>query len=136
MKKTLLIGLLTTFSISAADLSITIDNIANDYGNIRLAIFSEADKDNFPNGEPTIKMTTYAVLGKIHFDTIAAVGTYAISAYHDENNDKVLNMSFFGIPTEPYGFSNDARATFSAPDFEEAQFKLTKSGDKIIFDLQ
>ena len=30
----------------------------------------------------------------------------------------------FGVPTEKYGFSNNARETFSAPSFSSASFEL------------
>jgi uncharacterized protein (DUF2141 family) len=31
-----------------------------------------------------------------------------------------------GVPTEYYGFSNNARRTFSAPSFGESSFNLNK----------
>lgn len=48
----------------------------------------------------------------------------AISAFHDRNDDGVLNTGLFGAPTEPYGASNDARNTFGPPDWEQARIKL------------
>jgi uncharacterized protein (DUF2141 family) len=44
--------------------------------------------------------------------------------YHDENNNRRLDRNFFGIPSEPYGFSNDARNAMRAPTYEEAAFTL------------
>jgi uncharacterized protein (DUF2141 family) len=35
-----------------------------------------------------------------------------------------LDKNYLGIPTEAYGFSNNARRTFSAPSFEEAEINL------------
>jgi uncharacterized protein (DUF2141 family) len=51
-------------------------------------------------------------------------GHYAIKAYHDENNNGTLDTSFFGIPTEHIGFSNNARASLSAPSYKDAAFTL------------
>jgi uncharacterized protein (DUF2141 family) len=51
-------------------------------------------------------------------------GGYAIQAYHDENGNKKLDSNVFGIPTERYGFSNDALGSFGPPRYEEAEFKL------------
>ena len=49
-------------------------------------------------------------------------GTYAISCFHDVNGNGKLDTNFLGIPTEPYGFSNNARPKFRAPNWEEAKF--------------
>lgn len=46
-------------------------------------------------------------------------GRYALAAYHDEDDDDKLKKNLFGIPTEAYGFSNNPRAKWSAPGFEE-----------------
>jgi uncharacterized protein (DUF2141 family) len=42
----------------------------------------------------------------------------------DKNKNGKLDKNYLGIPTEAYGFSNNARRTFSAPSFEEAEVNL------------
>ena len=59
------------------------------------------------------------------------LGTYALSLYHDENNNGMLDTNFFGIPKEPYGFSNDARGTFGPPKYTAAQFEFIKDGQQV-----
>ena len=49
-------------------------------------------------------------------------GRYAIAVVHDENMNGKLDTSRFGIPTEGYGFSNDARALLGPPSFSAASF--------------
>ncbi len=49
-------------------------------------------------------------------------GTYAIAAAHDENMNGKLDTNALGIPTEGYGFSNDAKGWLSAPSFSAASF--------------
>lgn len=51
-------------------------------------------------------------------------GKYAIAAFADINQNGKLDRSFIGKPSEPYGFSNDARHLFGPPDFNEASFEL------------
>ncbi len=48
-------------------------------------------------------------------------GEYAISLYHDEDNNQTLN-TFLKIPTEPYGTSNNAKGKFGPPKWEDAKF--------------
>ena len=50
--------------------------------------------------------------------------TYAISVLHDENNNKKMDTSWIGIPKEGGGASNDARARFGPPKYEDAKFRF------------
>lgn len=49
-----------------------------------------------------------------------AQGRYAVVAYQDENRNGRLDKNFLGLPTEPYGFSNDARGSLGPPSFDAA----------------
>ena len=53
-------------------------------------------------------------------------GVYAISVFHDENNNGELDSNLLRIPKEDYGFSNDARKAFGPPAYEAASFQLDK----------
>lgn len=55
-------------------------------------------------------------------------GFYAIMFYHDANNNNEFD-TFFGLPLEQYGFSQNARPRFSAPSFERVKFKVPKEGE-------
>lgn len=65
----------------------------------------------------------------VTFDQLPS-GTYAIAVFHDKNNNGVLDKNMLGMPVERYGFSNNARETFSAPSFKSASVEL--STDKAI----
>lgn len=49
-------------------------------------------------------------------------GDYAAAVIHDLNGNGKLDRSVFGIPREPYGFSNGA----ARPDFEKARFTISR----------
>lgn len=51
-------------------------------------------------------------------------GTYALAIFHDANDNNELDRAFTGIPTELYGFSNDARGVFGPPDLADQLFKV------------
>jgi uncharacterized protein (DUF2141 family) len=58
----------------------------------------------------------------VSFDGLPA-GTFAISTYQDRNvNGKIDTV--FGIPREPYAFSNGARAMFGPARFQDAAFEI------------
>lgn len=101
-------------------LSLTIDGIRSDYGNVIVMIF--ADAKTFTDFDYT-KAVGYAEL-KASVGAITAEfpelkeGPYAISLFHDENGDQQFNMS--GIyPIEGYGTSN-AKGKYDELSFEEA----------------
>ena len=58
--------------------------------------------------------------GKATFSLKLKEGQYAISAFHDVNDNKELDTNWMGIPKEKYGFSNNARGFMGPPSFEDA----------------
>ena len=57
-------------------------------------------------------------------------GLYAIGLFHDANANGILD-STLGMPTEGYGFSNNAMGFMKAPDFSSAAVRVG-SGEKTI----
>jgi uncharacterized protein (DUF2141 family) len=55
-------------------------------------------------------------------------GTYAVAVYHDADGNHDFNRSALGMPTEGFGFSNDAATRFGVPSFDAVRF-ATKGGD-------
>jgi uncharacterized protein (DUF2141 family) len=49
-------------------------------------------------------------------------GSYALSAFHDQNENGKLDTNFMGLPIEDYGTSRNARGTFGPPSFDDAKF--------------
>jgi len=46
-------------------------------------------------------------------------GNYAISCFHDVNNNGRMDKTFVGIPKEPYGLSGNYTSKFSPPTWAE-----------------
>jgi uncharacterized protein (DUF2141 family) len=51
-------------------------------------------------------------------------GRYAVILLHDEDGDGRLDKNFWGVPTEPYAFSNGAQGFLGPPGFEDAAIEL------------
>lgn len=51
-------------------------------------------------------------------------GRYAISVFHDENNNRKLDTNFLGIPKEAVGASNNASGLMGPPKWKDAVFEL------------
>lgn len=54
-------------------------------------------------------------------------GEYAFSLFHDVNNNGKLDNNFFGIPKEPYGFSNEQKGRFGPPKFDKVKFTVSEN---------
>ncbi len=55
-------------------------------------------------------------------------GRYAVSIFLDVDEDGEFDSNFVGMPTEPFGFSNDAKMRFGKPGFDAASFDLGPDG--------
>lgn len=62
-------------------------------------------------------------------------GKYAVSVFQDLNQNGKLDTNFLGIPTEPYGYSQNPRPRFRAATFEEAAFEYSGKATKIVINL-
>lgn len=109
---------------SCPGIHVTVLNIRNSTGTVACALFESSD--GFP--KEFLRSATNVMVIKIRkaqarcdFEDIPA-GTYAIAVIHDENMNGELDTNMFGIPTEGYGFSRDAKARFGVPSFSDASF--------------
>lgn len=57
-----------------------------------------------------------------------APGRCAISSFHDVNSDGKMGANPFGIPTEPFAFSNNAHGAMGPAAWADANFEV-KAGD-------
>lgn len=120
----LLIGC-ASHAAAGQDLVVTVKNIKNDKGVLVVGLF---DSERSFTKHPMKALTPKAETGTIQvvFHNVKA-GDYAISIFHDANENSVLDMNFIGIPREGFGFSNDAMGAFGPPSFHKAMFSCPAS---------
>lgn len=106
-------------------LTVTIENIKNIEGTLEVGLFNKSDRF-LEEGQAykTISIKVETNSETFVFENLPK-GDYAISLYHDVNENETCDRNFFGIPKEPYAFSNNFRPKFSAPTFKDCQFELT-----------
>jgi uncharacterized protein (DUF2141 family) len=112
---------------AAAVLSVKVDHIAPKGGNLRLALYDERSfaDDNAPAIADKIVPATPSVQ-TVTFDGVPP-GTYAIKMFQDANRNEKFDFNWLGIPSERYGFSNNARPDWmhlSPPRFDAAKIVL------------
>jgi uncharacterized protein (DUF2141 family) len=120
-----LISIVSLFQTKEFDLSVELKGLDSKKGNIRIALYRE--NDNFPSVNKNYKNKVQeASSAEIVFKNLPS-NVYAFAVYHDENANGMLDKNMFGVPTEKYAFSNNARETFSAPSFKSASFDLNQN---------
>ncbi len=98
-------------------IEINVEELVSEGGGIALQLLNE---DNQKVASAYINIGQGAA--KVSFDYLKP-GKYAVKLFHDENGNGKMDTNFLSIPTEGYGFSNNALGILSMPpDFAEMLF--------------
>lgn len=130
MKKNILIivlfisGIITSFAQETYTVTVNFTGMDNDKGKLMVAIYNSENtflRKGYKGSVAAIKDKKATVI----FKDIPK-GVYAVSCFHDENNNKKMDTRIFGIPKEAYGASNDAKGFMGPPKYEDAKFNVTE----------
>jgi len=127
----MLLASLSAFKVEdKGAMKVSLSNIKST-GKIHVAVYRAGE--GFPNQKLKVKsLLGEGINGKceLSFDEIP-FGQYAIAIYQDENGNGELDKGMFGIPEEPFAFSNNFRPRFGGPSFEKCKFDFNKN-DQVI----
>jgi len=125
-----LLGIITVFIATAAfgqhSLTVEVKGLRTQNGCLRFSVFKS--ETGFPE-----KVSFALMKGKIETLKSATAsytfqnlptGTYAVSVYHDEDNNGEMKKNALGIPLEGTAASNDARGKLGPPKFADAKFTI------------
>jgi uncharacterized protein (DUF2141 family) len=118
-----------TAPVSAAEIVVKVTGVGDARGRIGCALYRSAD--GFPMDNTRAVQVWVAADPKgttCRFADIAD-GRYAVSVAHDFNGNGKVDTNFVGIPTEPWGVSNNARPTLRPPKFDEGAFTVAGNQD-------
>lgn len=120
------------------EVRLTINGIRHEDGMLRIAVFNSAS--GFPDHSQALQRHSVAPDGGTdsHSLTLALpeTGEFAVAVYHDVDANQQLNRAALGYPTEPYGFSADARSTFGPPGWKAAAVSIEQSGASLSLTLR
>ncbi|MBE9468293.1 MAG: DUF2141 domain-containing protein [Bacteroidetes bacterium] len=128
MKKTLffIILILMVVSKSSAQthlysLEIQIVGLKSNTGKILLQLFTNKNKIiSKKHAKINNKKCTLSIKN-------LKLGNYLVNYFHDENENKKLDSNWLGIPSEGYGFSNNASGTFGIPSIKDRLFNINRN---------
>lgn len=102
--------------------TVKVSNLESNAGKVFIALYNSQ--------ESFLNKGYKATFAKIENNTCKVVfknvpnGTYAVSLFHDENDNNKMDTIVFGIPKEDYGCSNNARGFMGPPKWEDAKFTV------------
>lgn len=107
--------------------AVTVEGIREVSGSVRVALFdNKRDFLEWPVYTGSTPVEGKAVVVYLHD---VSVGKYGLSVFHDLNNNRELDTNGIGIPTEDFGFGNDAMGLFGPPSFDRASIEV--NGDSV-----
>jgi len=109
-------------SDSTGTITVRVGGLDSNNGTVRAELTT---RENY-NEDGNIRAASLSIQNTSAEWTIEEVpsGTYAVRLYHDANGNGELDTNMFGVPQEPFGFSNNVRGTMGPPSFEKAAFSV------------
>jgi uncharacterized protein (DUF2141 family) len=116
------------------DLGLQLRASVSDSGDISTGIFTR--ESDFPHPpQESAELAASSKTLQVRFTDVEP-GVYALAVYQDRNSDNRLDMTFKGMPLEPWGMSNDPRPADRPPTWDEAKFTLPPEGIRLRIDLR
>ena len=137
MKNTtlLLLSLLLLSPLGAAELDVLVTGLAHARGKVVVSIWTA--KETFlkkPARSVTVAIEAKSLTAHVHLPDLPDQ-PFAVSAFHDENDNGVLDTNFLGIPKEPVGFANNAKGRMGPPAYDQAVIDPAKQTGPLAISL-
>lgn len=117
-----------------ASLTVEVEGLAPQ-GAVMMALFATPEAWNGGEAVAGQRVAVDGASVTVEFGALPA-GDYAIRMYHDVDGDGELDMNLMGIPSEPFGFSNNARGRFGPASWEDAVFTIVPGENSHALDLR
>jgi uncharacterized protein (DUF2141 family) len=145
MKMVLITGLIVLLFVSIGvgqedggkgELTIILNGFESQDGNAMIAL-CDSQEDYEAEDQPFLGKEN-PINGNQSIWTIEDLqfGEYAIKVFHDEDDDGEMDTNFLGMPSENYGFSNDARGSFGPASWEDAKFLFNSAKDTVLINIE
>ncbi|WP_435263691.1 DUF2141 domain-containing protein [Tenacibaculum sp. nBUS_03] len=118
-------GVLTSLAQDKHIITIEFTGMESDKGSLFVALYNkETDFLKKPYRRKIVEINNKKAT--VVFEGILP-GVYAVSSFHDENDNKKMDTRMFGIPKEPIGTSNNAKGFMGPPKYKDAKFEVKEN---------
>lgn len=118
-------GIVNSLAQETFTITINFSGMKSDKGDLYVALYNKEGDFLKKSFKGSIVKVNNKIATAV-FENIPQ-GEYAISSFHDENDNKKMDTRIFGIPKEPIGMSNDAKGFMGPPKYKDAKFLVDKN---------
>ena len=114
-----------------ATLQVRITGLPSADGQVKIGLYST--KEAYTSHKGSFRKVVIPLADSACEWTVQEIpaGEYAVMFYHDKNANHKLDKNSFGIPREPFGFSNNAKPRMGPPPFEQVRFRVLEGVNTI-----
>ena len=119
----------------AGELTVTFQGLKAKTGAVMMSLVSS--EDAYADKAPVTAQAMAPVSGDTASTTFKglAPGRYAIKAFHDVDGDGKMDANPFGMPTEPFAFSNNAHGNMGPAKWADAAFEVKAGANTQTIDI-
>jgi uncharacterized protein (DUF2141 family) len=130
----LIAAVATPAAAAAGDLTVTVKGVRDANGQVLGAVYDQPGFMQQPKAKAVARAKAARGAVTLVFHNLPA-GRFAVAVFHDANGDGKLGRNNLNVPTEGYGFSNDAQGSGGAPAFGQAAFAFDGRSKALSIDL-
>lgn len=125
--------LFTAAEVSSQNIEVTVTGIRSEKGQIAIGVIT--DDESFRKDKAVLEIQFPKKdlnNGSMTVSFSLEPGTWGLALLDDEDNNRLMEYNFLGIPKEGFGFSDYYHTGLSKPSFEMFSFDLVKDQSKSI----
>lgn len=120
----------------AAGVVVRITGLSEPLGQVGCSLFAGPAGFPMDSGNARVVWLPAEAAGVVCRYADVPEGRYAIAIAHDLNGNRRVDTNLIGLPTEPWGVSNNVRPNLRAPRFDEAVFTIGADAKDVVIDIK
>lgn len=117
-------------------MQITVLSVREAAGTITVDVHDDDPAKFLKSGGKLARIRVPAVQGETHFCiAVPKAGVYALAVYHDRNGNTKLDKTWIGLPSEPFGLSNNPPRRLAMPKHKDSAFEVNGPRTPVVIDL-
>ncbi len=117
-------------------IQITVQNVKEAAGTITVDVHDDDPAKFLKSGGKLARIRVPAQQGETTFCVIVPEpGVYALALYHDRNGNTKLDKTWIGLPSEPFGLSNNPPKRLAMPRHRDSAFEVNGPRTPVIIEL-
>lgn len=117
-------------------MQITVLGVREASGTITVDVHDDDPAKFLKSGGKLARIRVPATQGETHFCiSVPKAGIYALALYHDRNANTKLDKTWIGLPSEPFGLSNNPPRRLAIPKHRDSAFEVNGPRTPVVVDL-